>query len=139
MSGLDVQKVVEDMAVGRKEYRDLVRITCEILERCVQYRMTVNGKKSTIGGAETIQFAGYRISPNSIEADPEKVAAISRFLVPEDRRDLRSFLGLVNQFGQFTNAISETTEPLRVLGGLEVWEVSLYSRCPVPSPNPEYG
>ncbi|XP_059095941.1 uncharacterized protein LOC131890587 [Tigriopus californicus] len=115
MSGLNVQKVIDDMAAGAKEYPDLIRLTCNILERCVRYGMTVNAKKSVIGGARDIDFVGFRISRNKIEADPEKVDAIRRFPPPEDRRDLRSFLGLVNQLGQFSSSIAKTAEPLRGL------------------------
>ncbi|XP_059093461.1 uncharacterized protein LOC131888587 isoform X2 [Tigriopus californicus] len=115
MSGLDIQKVIDDIAAGQPEYQDLVHLTCEILERCVRYGMTVNGRKSVIGGSKCIDFVGYQISRNSIKADPEKLNAIRHFPMPEDRRDLRSFMGLVNQLGQFTSQIAVSAEPLRGL------------------------
>ncbi|XP_059087688.1 uncharacterized protein LOC131884068 [Tigriopus californicus] len=126
MSGLGIQKVIDDMAVGKELYPDLVRVTCDILERCVRFGMTVNAKKSVIGGAEEIDFVGYRISRDSIKADPEKVAAISRFPCPEDRQDLRSFMGLVNQLGQFSSEIAHNAEPLRDLLKIK----NVFSWCP---------
>jgi hypothetical protein len=92
MSGLRIHKVVDDMAGGAEHYHDLVRLACEVLERCARYGMTVNASKSIVGGADRIDFVGYHISQNSIQADAEKVSAIGQFPIPTDRRDLRSFL-----------------------------------------------
>ena len=58
----------------------------------------------------------YRpISGEGIAADDTKVRAITEFPKPANITDVRSFMGLVNQLGDFSPHIAETAEPLRAL------------------------
>ena len=109
MEGLPIQKVVNDIGAGKKTFRDLVALTCNILESCARHGLTVNPKKSTMV-ATSINFVGYRIGQGTIEADPKK-----NFPVPETLTDLRSFMGLVTQLGAFSAEVSKAAEPLRCL------------------------
>ena len=47
--------------------------------------------------------------------DPERLSALGQFPTPTTRPDLRSFLGLVNQFGDFSDEIAKLMQPLRSL------------------------
>ena len=47
--------------------------------------------------------------------DPERTSALGQFPTPTTHTDLRSFLGLVNQFGDFSDEIAKLTQPLRSL------------------------
>ena len=55
MEGLDIQKVVDDIAFGAKNYQDLMRKQLEVLERCNRYGLTVNADKSMLAGASINQ------------------------------------------------------------------------------------
>ena len=114
MTGLDIPKVVDDMACGSSTIQDLVRKLCQVLERCRHFGLTVNKEKSVFA-ATSIDFVGYHISHGSIQADPKKLEAIQNFPTPANRTDLRSFMGLVNQLGQFSPDIASHAEPLRGL------------------------
>ena len=50
-----------------------------------------------------------------ISADPEKIRAINDFPKPTNITELRSFLGLANQLGNFTKELSSLTQPFRDL------------------------
>ena len=72
-------------------------------------------------------FCGYTVSPTGWTMHPSKTSAIREFPLPVNRTDLRSFLGLVNQFSEFTSHLAEVASPLR--GLLKVsnefrWEAS---------------
>ena len=114
LAGLPVQKVIDDIAGAEETFHDLVQLVCDVLERCHQHDLTVNGSKS-IFCARSIDFVGYKLSENRIEADPKKLEAIQKFPVPANLTDLRSFLGLVNQLGNFSSQISAAAGPLRDL------------------------
>ena len=47
--------------------------------------------------------------------DDQKTAAIQQFPVPTNRTDLRSFMGLINQCGEFIPNLAAATAPLRGL------------------------
>jgi len=114
IDGLPINKVIDDMGIGQKTFKQLVKVVCETLERCAKHGLTVNKTKSKLCARE-IDFVGYKISENSIEADKKKLAAITEFPVPETLTDLRSFLGLVNQLGGFSKEVSGAAGPLRDL------------------------
>ena len=114
IDGLPVAKVVDDMGMGKPTLKGLVDLVCQTLERCAKHGLTVSKQKSKLC-AKSIKFVGYQISHNSIKADPKKLDAIAKFPVPENRTDLRSFMGLVNQLGRFSSQVSEAAGPLREL------------------------
>ena len=64
-----------------------------VLQRCADNNITISRKKFELGSS--IQFAGHLIS------DGGKFTALREFKKPENIKELRSFLGLVAQFGAF--------------------------------------
>ena len=62
-----------------------------------------------------MKFAGFVVSDKGTRPDPDKVAAISKFPEPENLTDLRSFLGLANQFSNFSPDLRHAMEPMKGL------------------------
>ena len=62
-----------------------------------------------------MSFCGYGLSSDGIAADDEKVRAIRQFPKPANITDVRSFMGLVNQLGDFTSHVAESAASLRPL------------------------
>ena len=58
---------------------------------------------------------GYTVTRYGTAADPGKIRAIQEFPIPTNITELRSFMGLVNQLGDFTDRISFAALPLRDL------------------------
>ena len=66
-------------------------------------------------GRAKVKFAGYVIGKNGIEVDPDKIEAVNRFPTPATRQDLKSFMGLINQFRQFGQAVLKGSYLLKPL------------------------
>ena len=62
-----------------------------------------------------VKFLGYIVPSDGIKADPAKISAVRNMPIPENKKDLQSFLGMVNYLGKFINNLSELTAPLRTL------------------------
>ena len=62
-----------------------------------------------------VDFCGFHVTEEGFTIDDDKIAAINDFPMPTNRTDLRSFMGLVNQFGEFTPRLADVTQPLRPL------------------------
>ena len=75
--------------------------------------ITISRKKFKLG--RKIQFAGHIISDGGIRPDDDKFAALREFKQPENIKELRSFLGLVAQFGAFSPDSACLTSHLRQL------------------------
>ena len=90
MEGLPIQKVVDDIGAGKRTFRDLVALTCDILERCARHGLTVNPKQSTLV-ATSIDFVGYKLLQGTIPAEPRTIQAVRDFPIPGHAPDHRSF------------------------------------------------
>ena len=62
-----------------------------------------------------VKYMGNIVSESGLKPDVEKVRAIIQMPLPQNREELRRFLGMVNYFSQFIPNQSEATAPLRSL------------------------
>ena len=80
---------------------------------------------------KSIKFFGHIYSADGVTADPEKVAAIVALRPPENKSEMKTFLGMVNYLQQFIPRLSEHTALLRTLEKKDVrytWGPS-YQEC----------
>ena len=62
-----------------------------------------------------LPFLAQVLTQDGVQANPDKVAAIQKVPAPQNVRDVRRFLGMVNQKGKFTPNLADRTKPLRDL------------------------
>lgn len=62
-----------------------------------------------------IEYLGYIIDHNGLHKNPDKVKAISEVKVPENTKQLKSFLGIVNFYHGFIPQAAALLEPLHAL------------------------
>ena len=94
-----------------------------VLKRLEGAGLTLNKKKCEFG-VDRVQFLGHVVSGEGIEADPEKVRAIREMNPPNNRRELKRFLGMVGYLSKFCAKLAQLQDPLRPLLGKEydwVW------------------
>ena len=107
-------KVVDDCLVHDTSFDEHLHHVRAVLQRAREHGITFSAKKFSFG-AEQVPFCGYTVSSTGWTLDEAKTNAIRDFPEPCNRTDLRSFLGLINQFGAFTERLSELCTPLRPL------------------------
>ena len=110
----DLQKVMDDVIIYSDNYEDHKEKVKKFLDKCRENKITLNPEKFTYG-KEEVQFVGFKIDKNGTRIDDKKIRAISDFPTPKSVTQLKSFLGLANQFGDFTDQISKHASPLRDL------------------------
>ena len=76
--------------------------------------MKVNASKSSFA-KETLDYLGYTISQKGIKPIAKKVDAILNIAPPKTRRQLRSFLGMVNYYRDMWIRRSHVLTPLTAL------------------------
>ena len=62
-----------------------------------------------------VVFLGHKVSGNGITCDPEKIKCIQEWPRPQDKKEVRSFLGLVGYYRKMVPAFSEVAIPLTKL------------------------
>ena len=107
-------KVVDDSLVHDENFKDHYARVRAILLRAREHGITLSAKKF-IFATDEVEFCGFIVSADGYAVDPSKISAIQDFPIPSNRTDLRSFFGLVNQYGEFTPCIAEVAAPLRPL------------------------
>ena len=115
LAGLpNVKKVVDDILVHSGDFKSHVEQVWAFLCRCREHNITLNRKKVKFS-KDQVKFVGYVITRDGIAVDPEKIRAIKEFPPPTNLTQLQSFMGMVNQLGDFSADISTTADPLRCL------------------------
>lgn len=108
------QKVMDDVILYDETFEDHYRNVRKYLERCRKNSITLNEKKFVFAQT-SVDFVGYKVNREGTAADTKKVQAIQEFATPTTLTELKSFLGLANQLGHFTNELSSAISPLRDL------------------------
>ncbi len=110
----NLQKVVDDIILHDENLESHIMRVRTFLERCRANGITLNPKKAKVA-QQSVKFAGFVVSQNGIEADPDKIKAIRHFPKPTNLTDLRSFVGLVEQLAGFSDEVAKVMRPLRPL------------------------
>ena len=85
-----------------------------LMLRCREHGITLNPDKFKFAENE-VNYVGFKINADGVNTDPEKLKVIAEFPTPTCLTELRSFMGLINQLGDFTTEVSTTADPLREL------------------------
>ncbi|KAL1249465.1 hypothetical protein QQF64_020470 [Cirrhinus molitorella] len=64
---------------------------------------------------DSVRFLGHQVSAQGISPDPDKVAAVSNWKIPETVKELRSFLGFCSYYRKFIEGFSKIAGPLHDL------------------------
>ena len=81
------------------------------LERARERKLKLNPQKIQYK-MKQISFMGHNITEEGISADPRKVSAINELSVPDSKKSLLRFLGMVNYLNAFCPSLSTVIHPL---------------------------
>ena len=60
----------------------------------------------------SILFFGEEVIREGIQPDLQKIRAMTKMLVPKNKKELQAFLGIINYLGKFSLGMVEVCEPL---------------------------
>ena len=115
LEGLDgVQCNIDDVLIyGRTQEEHDQRLEAT-LQRLSNANVTLNPDKCVFN-VSSVKFLGLIVGADGIKPDPDKVQAILSMPHPTNLYEVRSFLGMVNQFSKFTTNLADLTKPIREL------------------------
>ena len=108
-----IEKLVDDILVMGATKEELLERTERVIKRCQESNITLNNKKIQIG--QSVKFGGHIITSEGSSPDPDKVRAIKDFPTPTNVTDVRSFMGLSNQFMDYLPDLKQNLEPIKDL------------------------
>ena len=95
------------------------------LQRIKEAGLTLSKDKCKFNQTH-IKYLGQLIDMTGVHPDPDKVRSIQEMKAPTNIRELRQFLGMVNQLSKFSPFLADQSKPLRDLLSTKnqwVWEV----------------
>jgi hypothetical protein len=95
-----------------KDDGDLLVDLRQVFERCRQYRIAFNPKKSKIG-LDRIDWVGHQLDADGIHFSAEQLSEVAEFPTPVGAKGLRSFLGLANYFRDHVRHYADMERPMR--------------------------
>jgi hypothetical protein len=104
----------DDILVYSKSLEDHLRHLEQVLQLLRQDKWRVKLSKCTFA-TQQITYLGYVIDEKGVPTCPEKVHAVSYWPVPDNVKELRSFLGLVSYYRKFVKHFGIISMPLTEL------------------------
>ena len=91
----------DDICVGGKNAEELKFNLKKILNKLEESGMIINKTKSLME-TKNLSFLGYELSEKGVTSDRNLVSKILKISSPNDKKELESFIGLVNFYGRHT-------------------------------------
>lgn len=116
MAGLEFVKVyIDDLLVLTKgDFEDHLVCLGRVLDRIAQAGLKVNATKSFFARGE-LEYLGYWITRKGISPVLQKIDAMKQIKEPTNKKQLRSFIGLINFYRDMWQKRSELLSPLSAL------------------------
>ena len=90
---------------------DLLVNLRQVFERCRQYRIALNPKKSKIG-LDRIDWVPHQLDADGIHFSAVQLSEVAEFPTPVGAKGLRSFLGLANYFRDHVRHYADVERPI---------------------------
>ena len=106
-------KCIDDVLIWSDSIEEAFHQTAQWLDICARNGITLNPAKFTFA-ADTVEFAGFEISLESVRPSQRFLQAIMNFPTPKNITDARSWFGVINQVS-YAFSMTKRMEPFRDL------------------------
>ena len=105
---------LDDIILISKTFSEHLILLEKIFRKLREANLRINVEKSKFC-REELKYLGHIVGRNGISVDPEKVACISNYPVPQNVKQLKSYLGLISWYRRFVPQFAEMVAPLQKL------------------------
>ena len=102
---------IDDIIIHSRTFAEHVRHVRAILADLRQEKLFAKRKKWSFAQAET-DFCGFIFGASGIRTQPQKLEAILTWPVPQNPKDIRSFLGLCGFYQRFIPRYADLAAPM---------------------------
>ncbi|GBN93707.1 Retrovirus-related Pol polyprotein from transposon 17.6 [Araneus ventricosus] len=102
---------IDDIILFCKTAEDHLSLLNEVLDRFARYRLKFNHKKWQF----LTKSLGYILGAQRLQIYKEKAVKVNEFKTPENKPDVKSFLGLTGFFRRYIRNFAKRSAPLSIL------------------------
>ena len=102
---------IDDVTIYSNSFEEHLHLLGEVFKRLRHFQFKMKPKKCTFATHE-VEVLGHVINEQGIKPAPSKINAVTNYPVPQNKADLRSFLGLISYYRNYIQGCSRITEPL---------------------------
>lgn len=110
----DALVFLDDIIVFSKTLEEHEIRLMKVLTRLREFGLKLSPEKCVFFQT-SVRYLGHVVSRNGVETDPENIAALKTWPVPQTLRELRSFLGFAGYYRRFVKGYSNIVKPLHIL------------------------
>jgi transposase InsO family protein len=105
------ENYMDDIIFGGTDFTDYLNNLEKILKRMQEHNLTINPDKCTFG-VNSIEVVGHVLDSTGISFSEGKRNGVKEFPLPQNAKQLHSFLGLANYFRSHVRNYTESTSIL---------------------------
>ena len=91
----------------------------KVLQQCEEVNLILNKEKCHFR-CTSIPFFGKVKSWDGVQPDPQKIKVLTDMPVPNNKKELQAFLGIINYLGKFSRGTANVCDPLSKLTSSKV-------------------
>ena len=103
------------MCTIKQNHSDHDQALTTLLETARIYNVKLNYEKLQYKKDE-VDFCGETCTTSGHKPDKSKVSAITAMLLPRNKKQVQSFIGMINYLSKFSPRLSEIAKPIREWG-----------------------
>lgn len=111
LNGLKAFVYLDDIIIYAKDLKDHSQELRDIYDRLRQYNLTLQPLKCKFLRKEVI-YLGHLITDESVKPDPQNIECVKNFPVPQNIKEIKSFLGLSGYYRKFIKNYGQIAKPL---------------------------
>lgn len=102
---------IDDILIYSKTMAEHVLLLKSVFQLLAQHQLKVKRSKCTFASSQ-LTYLGHVISDAGVSTDPKNIAAVVRWAVPQNVKEVRRFLGLAGYYRKFVRHFGVISRPL---------------------------
>ena len=102
---------LDDIIIHSKTFMEHMTHLDDILTKVAAANLKIKPKKVSFA-KNSVKYLGHLVTSEGVKPDPSRVEAIANWKCPENLKELRSFVQLVNYYRQYIRGFAKIASPL---------------------------